>query len=68
MIDVIAGNVCSVCAMVSDAVSGTRKKRTHILLAQTVSLVFYGIGSVILKGYSNTAQNAVGILRNFAAI
>lgn len=68
MIEIIAGNVCSVCGMISDAVSGTRKKKAHILIAQTFSLVFYGIGSVILKGYSNTAQNAVGVFRNLAAI
>ena len=68
MNDVIVGNVCSLCAMVSDSVSGTRKKRNHILAAQIVSQVFYGAGSIILKGYSSTAPNAVAILRNLAAI
>ena len=68
MNDVIAGNVCSLCAMVSDSVSGTRKKNGEILGIQMISQVFYGAGSIIVKGYSSTAQNVVAILRNFAAM
>ena len=33
-----------------------------------LSQVFYGAGSILLKGYSSTAQNVVAILRNLAAI
>ena len=66
--EIIAGNVCSLCAMVTDSVSGTRKKRSQILGLQIVSHLFYGAVSIILKGYSSTAQNAVAILRNLAAI
>ena len=68
MNDVIVGNVCSLCAMVSDSVSGTRKKQNQILAVQIISQVFYGAGSIILKGYSSTAQNVVAVLRNLAAI
>lgn len=68
MTDIIIGNICSLCAMISDSISGTRKKRGEILGVQILSQVFYGAGSFILKGYSSTAQNAVSILRNLAAI
>ena len=54
--------------MISDSVSGTRTKRTQILGIQILSQVFYGVGSIILKGYSGTVQNAVAILRNLAAM
>ena len=66
--EIIVGNVCSLCACVTDSVSGTRKKRNQILGIQMISQVFYAAGSIILKGYSSTAQNAVAILRNFAAM
>ena len=66
--DIIVGNVCSLCAMVTDSISGTRKKKNEILGLQTLSQVFYGIGSTILKGYSSVAQNIAGILRNIAAM
>ena len=54
--------------MVSDSVSGTRKKRSEILAIQMLSQVFYGVGTIILKGYSSTAQNVVALLRNLAAM
>ena len=68
MYDVIIGNVCSFGAMITNAVSGTRKKHNEILGIQIISCVFYGAGSFILKGYSSTVQNGVGILRNVSAI
>ena len=68
MIDIIIGNICSLCAMVSDTISGTRKKKNEILAVQIISQVFYGVGTLVLKGYSGVVQNAVGILRNLAAI
>ena len=68
MTDIIVGNVCSLCAMVSDSISGTRKKNSQILGIQILSQVFYGVGSVVLKGYSGTVQNVVTILRNLAAM
>ena len=66
--EVIVGNICSLCAMVTDSFSGTRKKHSQILGIQMISQVFYGAGSIILKGYSSTAQNIVAILRNLAAM
>lgn len=68
MTELIAGNICSLCAMISDSVSGTRKKHGEILAVQIVSQLFYGAGSIILKGYSSTAQNLVAIFRNLAAM
>lgn len=68
MNEIIVGNVCSLCAMVTDSVSGTRKKHSQILGIQILSQFFYAAGSIILKGYSSTAQNVVAILRNLAAM
>ena len=68
MNEVIVGNVCSLCAMASDSVSGVQKKRGAVLAVQIISQVFYAAGSIVLKGYSSTVQNAVAVLRNIAAI
>ena len=54
--------------MVSDSVSGTRKKHSEIMAIQIVSQLFYGASSIVLKGYSATAQNIVAVFRNFAAM
>ena len=66
--EIIIGNVFSLCAMATDSFSGTRKKHSQIMAVQIVSQFFYGASSVALKGYSSTAQNAVAIFRNFAAV
>ena len=66
--EIIIGNICSLCAMVSDSISGTRKNRNQILGIQILSQFFYAAGSIILKGYSSTAQNVVAVLRNLAAL
>lgn len=66
--EIIIGNICSLCAMVSDSISGTRKNRNQILGIQILSQFFYAAGSIILKGYSSTAQNVVAVLRNLAAM
>ena len=68
MNEIIAGNICSLGAMVADSISSTRKKHKQILAVQIVSQFFYAAGSIILKGYSSTAQNVVTVLRNLAAI
>ena len=68
MKEIIVGNVCSLAAMVTDSISGTRKRRSQILGIQIISQVFYAAGSMILKGYSSTAQNFVAILRNLAGM
>lgn len=66
--EIIIGNVCSVFAMISDSISGTRKNRAQMLGVQIISQFFYGAGSLILKGYSSVAQNVVAVLRNLAGI
>ena len=65
---IIIGNLCSVAAMISDSISGTRKTHSQMMGVQIISQLFYGIGTFVLKGYSNTAQNAVAILRNLVAM
>ena len=66
--NLIAGNLCSLCAMAADAFSSSRKSAKSVLLVQIVSQFFYGLGTLILGGYSASAQNVVSILRNLAAI
>ncbi len=68
MKEIIVGNACSLAAMVTDSISGTRKRRSQILGIQIISQVFYAAGSMVLKGYSSTAQNFVAILRNLAGM
>ena len=68
MNEIIIGNICSLCAMISDSISGTRKKNSEMLAVQIISQIFYGTGSFVLKGYSSVVQNAVGILRNIVGI
>ena len=65
---IIIGNICSLLAMGTDSISSTRKTPKGILWVQTLSQVFYGVGSIVLKGYSGAVQNLVSILRNLVAI
>ncbi len=65
---IIIGNIFSLCAMISDSISGTRKKHSEIMAVQIVSQFFYAASSIALKGYSSTAQNIVAVFRNFAAM
>ena len=65
---VIIGNLFSLCAMVSDSISGTRRKHSEIMAVQILGQFFYGASSIALKGYSGTAQNIVAVFRNFAAM
>ena len=64
----IIGNIFSIFAMVSDSFSSSRKTARGVLAVQTMSQLFYGTGTLILKGYSGAVQNGVSILRNLAAI
>ena len=70
MIDsaIIIGNALSLCAMVSDSISGTRKKHSQIMAVQIISQFFYAASSIALKGYSSTVQNVVAVFRNLAAM
>lgn len=65
---VIIGNLFSLCAMISDSFSGTRKKHSEMMAVQIVSQFFYASASIALKGYSSTAQNVVAVFRNYAAM
>ena len=65
---ITVGNIPSLCAAVSDSISGTRKKHKEIMAIRIVSRFFYGASSIVLKGYSSTAQNAVAVFRILAAM
>lgn len=67
-IQLIIGNLCSLLAVFTDSISATRKTTRGVLLVQSVSQIIYGIGSVVLGGYSGAVQNVMGVLRNFVAI
>ena len=68
MNDVLVGNLCSLAAMGSDSISATRKTPKGVLVAQMFSQLFFGAGSIILKGYSSAVQNGVSVARNLFAI
>ncbi len=38
--ELLIGNICSLCAMVTDSISGTRKKHRQILAVQIISRFF----------------------------
>jgi len=64
----LAGNICSFLAMVTDSLSTTCKTTKGMLLYQTASQVSYGLSAILLKGYSAAVQNAIIIIRNMLAI
>lgn len=68
MFSLIAGNLCSLFAMVTDSVSSSRKTVKGVLTMQLLSQFFYGAGAIVLKGYSAAVQNAVSVLRNLEAM
>jgi hypothetical protein len=65
---VLLGNACSLLAMGTDSLSSAQKTAKRVLWVQTLSQVFYLTGTVFLKGYSGTVQNALSIVRNLVAI
>ncbi|MBR2068043.1 MAG: YgjV family protein [Solobacterium sp.] len=65
---IIIGNLFSICAMISDSISGTKKKHNEMMFVQIISQFFYAASSIALKGYSSTAQNIVAVFRNYAAM
>ena len=67
-LNLIIGNLSSAVALGVDCVAATRKTAKGLLLVQSVGLFFYFLSTMVLKGYSGAVQNAIGILRNFAAI
>ncbi len=68
MKDILIGNICSLGAMVTDSIGSIRRKNNEMLGFQILSQIFYAAGSILLKGYSSTAQNVVAVFRNLAAI
>lgn len=66
--NIITGNICSLLAMGTDALSSGQKTAKRVLWIQNLSQLIYFIGTVALKGYSGAVQNVVSILRNLAAI
>ena len=67
-IGIVIGNICSLLAMITDSISSSQKTAKGVLVVQSISQFIYGIGTLVLKGYSGAVQNAVSILRNFVAI
>ena len=67
-LNIVIGNICSLMAMGTDAISSTRKTAKGMLWMQTVSQLIYCIGTIVLKGYSGAVQNVVSIARNLVAI
>lgn len=65
---ILIGNISSLLAMVTDSVSASRKTSGGVLLVQCVSQIIYGVGAIILGGYSAAVQNGVSVIRNLAAI
>ena len=68
MLGLIIGNVCSLLAMVTDSISSSRRTAKGVLMVQNISQLIYCIGAIVLRGYSAAVQNAISILRNFAAM
>ena len=67
-ISIVIGNICSLLAMGTDALSSTQKTSKRVLLVQSLSQLIYCFGTVVLKGYSGAVQNVVSIARNIVAI
>ena len=66
--NILAGNFCSLLAMLSDSFSSSRKTARGVLLVQLLSQFFYASSSLFLKGYSAVVQNVISVARNIAAI
>ncbi|MBR4081085.1 MAG: YgjV family protein [Clostridia bacterium] len=68
MLEIISGNLCSLLAMITDAIGSTRKTARGVLTMQTISQIFFIAGSIALKGYSAAVQNVMSVIRNLTAI
>ena len=66
--NVIIGNICSLLAMGTDAISSGQKTAKRVLWVQNLSQLIYFAGTVVLKGYSGAVQNLISIVRNLVAI
>ena len=65
---IIIGNICFLLAMLADSFSSSRKTAKGVLISQSVGQAIYCAGSIFLKGYSASVQNAVSVVRNMAAL
>lgn len=68
MNNILIGNICSLAAMGSDSASAMAKTAKGVLFAQTLSQLFFGVGTFILGGYSAAVQNGISVMRNLLAI
>lgn len=68
MIEILLGNLLFLLTVIPDTVSASRKNSKAILGWQTLSQVFYGLGTTLLNAPSAAVQNLVNILRNLFAI
>ncbi len=66
--NIIIGNLCTLLAMGSNAISSTKKTAKGILIFQSVSQGIYFVCAIVLRGYSAAVQNVVSIIRNIVAI
>lgn len=68
IVSLVLGNLFSMFAMGTDSISSHKKTISGMLWVQNVSQILYGIGAIILKGYSGAAQNVICFLRNIVVI
>ena len=62
----LIGNAISMIGCLIMVGIGFLKKKSHILIAQSVQCLFMGAGNLILGGVSGFICNVVTIIRNFA--
>ena len=67
-LSLLLGNGCSLLATLSNMFASTRKTARSVLLVQSLGQVFYFLCGLFLKAYSGAVQNALSIVRNFAAM
>ena len=67
-LSLLLGNGCSLLATLSNMFASTRKTARGVLLVQSLGQAFYFACAIFLKGYSGAVQNAMSIVRNFAAM
>ena len=65
--DILIGNICSLCAMVTDSISSTRKKNSEVLGIQMLSQVFYGAGSILLNPFGSKKRTTIYYAHPYSA-
>ena len=64
----VIGNAVSMIGCLIMVAIGFLKKKSHILLAQSVQCCFMGLGNLILGGVSGFISNIVTIVRNLVCL